>query len=155
MSQAVQETYKKVSGEVFAEVQTFYAWQMRRVDALDIEGFAATFTEDGEVVHAGGAVQRGREQMLAGMRAALPRYRDIAVRHWFDHLLIETDPADEDTLRVSYYSLVTQTDREGNVAFEPTFTVEDELVRQDGVLFTRRRVIHRDTPVAPPGGAAG
>lgn len=150
MSQAVQETYQQVSGELFAEVRTFYAWQMRRVDALDIEGFVATFVEDGQVVHAGGHVQRGREEMLAGMRAALPRYRDIAVRHWFDHLLIETDPADEDVLRVSYYSLVTRTDREGNVAFEPTFTVEDELVRRDGRLFTRRRTIHRDTPAGLP-----
>ncbi|MFG2885296.1 nuclear transport factor 2 family protein [Streptomyces sp. NPDC048297] len=150
MSQAVQETYKQVSGELYAEVRTFYAWQMRRVDALDIEGFAATFVEDGKVVHAGGHVQNGREEMLAGMRAALPRYRDIAVRHWFDHLLIETDPADEDVLRVSYYSLVTQTDREGNVKFEPTFTVEDELVRRGGSLFTRTRTIHRDTPVELP-----
>jgi actinorhodin biosynthesis protein ActVIA len=150
VSQAVQETYKQVSGELYAEVRTFYAWQMRRVDALDIEGFAATFVADGKVVHAGGHVQNGREEMLAGMRAALPRYRDIAVRHWFDHLLIETDPADEDVLRVSYYSLVTQTDREGKVSFEPTFTVEDELVRRDGRLFTRTRTIHRDTPVELP-----
>ncbi|QOV35695.1 nuclear transport factor 2 family protein [Streptomyces ferrugineus] len=142
-----------VSGDLYAEVQTFYARQMRRVDALDIAGFADTFTEDGEVVHAGGQRQRGRAEMIAGMRANLPRYRDIAVRHWFDHLLIETDPADEDTLRVSYYTLVTQTDRDGKVSFQPTFTVEDVLVRRDGRLLTRSRVIHRDTPVEPPASA--
>ncbi|MEV8594582.1 nuclear transport factor 2 family protein [Streptomyces sp. NPDC052012] len=138
---------RPVSGDLYAEVRTFYARQMRRVDALDIAGFAATFTEDGEVVHAGGQRQRGRAEMIAGMRANLPRYRDIAVRHWFDHLLIETDPVDEDTLRVSYYTLVTQTDRDGRVSFQPTFTVEDVLVRRDGRLLTRSRVIHRDAPV--------
>ncbi|MDN3295405.1 nuclear transport factor 2 family protein [Streptomyces ficellus] len=150
MPQPVGILRHQVTGDVYAEVQTFYAQQMRRVDALDIEGFADTFTEDGEVVHAGGQRQSGRAEMVAGMRAALPRYRDIAVRHWFGHLLIETDPADADTLRVSYYTLVTQTDREGNVSFQPTFTVDDVLVRVDGRLLTRSRVIHRDTPAEPP-----
>ncbi|MFJ8765549.1 nuclear transport factor 2 family protein [Streptomyces clavifer] len=150
MSQPVGTLRQQVTGDLYAEVQTFYAQQMRRVDALDIEGFADTFTDDGEVVHAGGHRQSGREEMIAGMRASLPRYRGIAVRHWFGHLIIEPDAADEDTLRVSYYSLVTQTDREGKVAFQPTFTVDDVLVRRDGRLMTRSRVIHRDTPVAPP-----
>jgi actinorhodin biosynthesis protein ActVIA len=150
MPQPVGTLRHQVTGDVYAEVQTFYAQQMRRVDALDIEGFADTFTEDGEVVHAGGQRQRGRAEMLAGMRASLPRYRDIAVRHWFDHLLIETDPADENVLHVSYYTLVTQTDREGQVTFQPTFTVDDVLVRVDGRLLTRSRVIHRDAPVEPP-----
>lgn len=150
MPQSVGTLRHQVTGDVYAEVQTFYAQQMRRVDALDIEGFADTFTDDGEVVHAGGQRQRGRAEMIAGMRAALPRYRDIAVRHWFDHLLIETDPADADILRVSYYTLVTQTDRDGNVTFQPTFTVDDVLVRVDGRLLTRSRVIHRDTPATPP-----
>ncbi|MFI2643415.1 nuclear transport factor 2 family protein [Streptomyces sp. NPDC018610] len=146
MSQPVGTLRHQVSGDLYAEVQTFYALQMRRVDSLDIEGFADTFTDDGEVVHAGGQRQRGRAEMIAGMRANLPRYKDIAVRHWFGHLLIEPDPSDADLVRVSYYTLVTQTDREGKVNFQPTFTVEDELVRRDGRLLTRSRVIHRDAP---------
>ncbi|MEV0012533.1 nuclear transport factor 2 family protein [Streptomyces sp. NPDC051840] len=151
MSQSVGTLRPQVTGDLYAEVQTFYAQQMRRVDALDIEGFAATFTADGEVVHAGGQRQSGQAEMIAGMRANLPRYKDIAVRHWFGHLLIEADPADEDTLRVSYYTLVTQTDREGKVSFQPTFTVDDVLVRRDGRLLTRSRVIHRDSPDTPSG----
>lgn len=135
-----------VTGDLYAEVQTFYARQMRRVDTLDIEGFADTFTEDGVVVHAGGHRQQGREEMLAGMRANLPRYKDVATRHWFGQLLIETDPQDADTVRVSYYTLVTQTDREGKVAFQPSFIVDDVLVRRDGSLLTQSRVIHKDSP---------
>ncbi|MFI5807696.1 nuclear transport factor 2 family protein [Streptomyces sp. NPDC051561] len=143
----VRTAVPQVSGDLYAEVQTFYAHQMRRVDSLDIEGFADTFTEDGAVVHAGGNRQSGRAEMVAGMRASLPRYRGIAVRHWFDHLLIEVDGNDADTVRVSYYTLVTLTDSEGKVSFQPTFTVEDELVRRGGQLYTRERVIHRDEPV--------
>ncbi|MBB1242190.1 nuclear transport factor 2 family protein [Streptomyces durbertensis] len=142
-----------VTGDLYAEVRTFYARQMRRVDSLDIEGFADTFVEDGEVVHAGGRRQRGRAEMIAGMRAALPRYRDIAVRHWFDHLLIEPDPADPDVIRTSYYTLVTQTDRSGKVCFQPTFTVADVLVRRDGRLLTLSRVIEQDSPVEPAVGS--
>ncbi|WP_097870986.1 nuclear transport factor 2 family protein [Streptomyces sp. rh34] len=135
-----------VSGDLYAEVMTFYAWQMRRVDALDIEGFAGTFTDDGEIAHSDGQRQRGKAEMLAGMRAALPRYRDITVRHWFGHVLVEPDAGDPDTLRVSYYSLVALTDREGKVRFQPTFTVDDVLVRRGGRLLTRSRLIRRDTP---------
>ncbi|MER0443393.1 nuclear transport factor 2 family protein [Streptomyces sp. Edi4] len=150
MSQTVRGRYTLVSGDLYAEVQTYYAWQVRRVDALDIEGFAQTFTEDGEVWHAGGSVQRGRQEMLAGMRASLPRYKDVAVRHWFDHLLVEADADDPDTLRVSYYTLVALTDRGGKVSFQPTFSVDDVLVRREGVLFTSKRVIRRDTPGPDP-----
>ncbi|MFJ9694829.1 nuclear transport factor 2 family protein [Kitasatospora sp. NPDC101183] len=146
MSQAVQTASSQVTGDLYAEVRTFYAQQMRRVDSLDIEGFADTFTDDGVVIHANGAKAEGRADMVEGMQRNLPRYRDIAPRHWFDHLLIEPGEKD-DELNVSYYTLVTLVDREGNLTFEPTFTVEDVLVRRDGRLLTSKRVIHRDQPV--------
>jgi actinorhodin biosynthesis protein ActVIA len=154
MSQAVQAAEaaapvsSQVTGDLYAEVRTFYARQMRRVDSLDIEGFADTFVEDGVVVHSNGARAEGRKEMIAGMYRSLPRYRDIAVRHWFDHLLIEpVADSPEGELRVSYYSLVTLVGVQGNLTFEPTFTVEDVLVRRDGVLLTKERIIHRDLPV--------
>ncbi len=146
MSHAVQATSPQVTGDLYAEVQTFYARQMRRVDSLDIEGFADTFTEDAEIVHAGGSRQRGRTEMIAGMTANVPRYEGIAPRHWFGHVLIESDAEDVDLLRVSYYTLVTLTGRDAKVSFQPTFLVEDELVRRNGKLLTRRRVIHQDAP---------
>lgn len=145
MTQAVQKTEVRVSGDLHAEITLFYARQMRTVDALDVESFADTFTEDGVVVHANGVRAEGRADMVAGMYRNRPRYKDVALRHWFDHLVIE--PEDDDTVRVSYYSLVTHTDREGNVTFEPTFTVDDVLVRREGRLYTKSRVIHRDMPV--------
>ena len=41
-----------VSVHTYIEVKTFYALQMRLLDALDIEGYAATFTEDGRTPRA-------------------------------------------------------------------------------------------------------
>lgn len=131
------------SGDLYAEVQTFFARQMGAVDSYDIEAFAATFTEDGVVRHANGESVQGRAAMIAQMEAALPRYEGVAVRHWFDKLLITEV---EDGIHVSYYTLVSRVDSSGTVTFEPTFTVEDVLVREAGTLMTRSRVITKDQP---------
>lgn len=135
-----------VNVAVHIEVQTFYAQQMRLLDALDVEGYAQTFTEDGVTDHAHrGEKVEGRAALIAGASAALPRYKGVAVRHWNDHYLIEE--VDENTLNVSYASLVTRTTADGQVSFEPTFSIEDVLVRIDGKLYTKSRTIHRDLPV--------
>jgi actinorhodin biosynthesis protein ActVIA len=129
----------------YIEVKTFYALQMRLLDALDIEGYAATFTEDGVTDHAHrGEKVVGRAQLIAGAKAALPRYANGAVRHWNDHYVIEE--VDDNTINVSYCSLVTRTDKAGNVTFEPTFFIEDVLVRVNGELQAKSRTIHRDEP---------
>lgn len=134
-----------VSVHTYIEVKTFYALQMRLLDALDIEGYAATFTEDGVTDHAHrGEKVEGRAALIAGANAALPRYANGAVRHWNDHYVIEE--IDENTYDVSYCSLVTRTDKAGNVTFEPTFFIQDVLVRVNGELQARSRTIHRDEP---------
>jgi actinorhodin biosynthesis protein ActVIA len=139
----------RVSAEDYVSIRDFYARQMHLIDAFKLEDYAATFTADGGVDHAHRGLRvMGREAQLAFMRAALPRYKGVVVRHWFDHLLIEPTA---DGWRVSYYSLVTRTDDTGHVSFEPTFTVEDDLVRgEDGGILTRLRVIHQDRPTAGP-----
>ncbi|PRX51434.1 actinorhodin biosynthesis protein ActVIA [Prauserella shujinwangii] len=132
--------------EIYFEVLTFYARQMRLLEALRIEDYAATFTEDAVIEHKHrGERAEGRAEMLQAMRAALPRYEGVVVRHWFDHILVE--PGNDETYSVSYFSLVTRTDTEGGVTLEPTFTVEDVLVRERGELLTKSRSIRRDSPV--------
>src|SRR5262249_37694383 len=102
------------TAELYVEVQQFFARQMRLLDSLKIEEYAATFTADGEIVHAHRDERaKGRETMIAGMYAALPRYKGVVVRHWFDHLLIES--AADGSLIVSYNSLVTRCDAEGKL----------------------------------------
>ncbi|GLZ55377.1 nuclear transport factor 2 family protein [Actinomycetospora sp. NBRC 106378] len=137
-----------VDVQLHHEVLTFYAQQMRLLDALDLEGYAATFTPDGVTDHAHrGERLEGRDAMLAAARRALPRYRDVVVRHWNDHLLVSHDGPDR--LLASYCSLVTRTDTDGTVTFESSFFVSDVLVRDgEGALRTASRTIHRDRPTA-------
>nr|AKT74297.1 TxnO11 [Streptomyces bottropensis] len=144
MAQTLHNAVAQVTGDLYAEVQTFYARQMRRADTLDIEGFAETFTDDGEVVHADGGRTSGRAEMIAAMRSRLPRYKGISTQHWFGQVLIE--PLDDGALGVSYYTLVTQVGEEG-LSFQPTYTVDDVLVREPGgSLRTRSRIIRRSAP---------
>ncbi|MFB0618928.1 nuclear transport factor 2 family protein [Streptomyces sp. AGS-58] len=134
-----------VNADLYIEVKDFYARQMRVLDDLDIERFTATFTEDGSVAHPHrGEKVEGREAMRAKMKSMLPMYEGLVTRHWFDHFLIE--PAGDDGLRVTYYSLVTQTDTEDEMRFYSSSSVEDRMVRVDGELRIRERVIHRDNP---------
>lgn len=140
---------KQPSAELYVEVQTFFARQMRLLYARDLEGYVGTFTEDGVLEHASrGDRQQGRAELLASLTRALPHYRGVMVRHWYDKLVVE--PADDGSVQVEYYALVSRTDSTGAVHFEPTFSVTETLVREDGALRTRRRVITRDTPSDEP-----
>ncbi|WP_086771559.1 nuclear transport factor 2 family protein [Streptomyces bobili] len=138
-----------VTADLYVEVKNFYARQMRVLDDLDIEQFTATFTEDGSVAHPHrGEKVEGREAMRAKMTSMLPMYEGLVTRHWFDHFLIEPAGASgDDGLRVTYYSLVTQTDTEDQMRFFSSSSVEDRMVRDEkGELRIRERVIHRDNP---------
>ena len=136
-----------VSTELYVEVLRFYAVQMALLDTLDLDGYADTFTEDGVThhVHRGQKLE-GRGALLEHARAALPRYREVVVRHWNDNYRMER--AEDGSLTVAYGSLVTLTDKEGQVRFESTYAVTDVLVRVDGRLRTRSRTLLRDRPAA-------
>ncbi|MFF7768531.1 nuclear transport factor 2 family protein [Streptomyces massasporeus] len=136
-----------MSTELYVEVLRFYAGQMALLDSLDLDGYADTFTEDGVThhVHRGQKLE-GREALLEHARAALPRYREVVVRHWNDNYRMEQ--AEDGSLTVAYGSLVTLTDKEGQVRFESTYAVTDVLVRVDGRLRTRSRTLLRDRPAA-------
>lgn len=144
MSQATKAS--RVDVELWLEVRNFYARQMRVLDELDVDNFTLTFTEDGGVSHPHrNESVRGRENMRAKMRSMLPQYDGLVTRHWFDHFLI--DERADGTLRVTYYSLVTQADDTETVRFFSSSSVEDIMVREDdGELRIRDRVILRDNP---------
>ncbi|MFC8873105.1 nuclear transport factor 2 family protein [Streptomyces sp. NPDC057148] len=136
-----------MSTDVYVTVLRFYADQMAFLDALDLDAYAGTFTEDGVTHH----VHRdhkleGRAALLAHAREALPRYREVSVRHWNDNYRM--DLADDGSLTVTYGSLVTLTDKEGQVRIESTYAVTDLLVRVEGRLRVRSRTILRDRAAA-------
>lgn len=164
----------QISAELYVEVQSFYARQMPLLEERKLEEFLETFTEDCTLEHVPfGWRFEGREQLLKEMSARrgdaarprveetsarrareenIPYYDGLVYRYWFDRLLVEPAPAagedaltDEDALRVRYLAIVSMTDAEGKVSFEPTTVVQDTLVRRDGELATKRRVVTHDS----------
>ncbi|WP_198944236.1 nuclear transport factor 2 family protein [Streptomyces sp. CB03234] len=131
-----------VSADLYVEVQSFYAHQMPLLEGRDLESFAGTFTDDCVFGYEGAWQLEGREALIGGMRAAIPRYGTSTIRHWFDGWRIE--PLADGTVRVTATALVSVTDEEGAVTFEPSCTVTDVLVRTEDGLRTRSRLIRHD-----------
>lgn len=127
----------------YAAIQALYAQQAWDLDRGDAEGFAATFTADSAFEHlSSGEVLRGPAQIAAALRRTAEARRGAVYRHWFAQLWL--DPVDADTLNARYYAIVSVTDAQGAVAWDPSCVVEDELVRAGGRWLTRRRVVRRD-----------
>ncbi|MFC8919394.1 nuclear transport factor 2 family protein [Streptomyces sp. NPDC057116] len=132
---------------LYVEAQQFYARQVRLLDALRLEEFAATFTADG-VYAAPPDVPEvlGRDAIAAALREAHARRfgtEPVRRRHW--HSMLHVEPGPEGTLRTSYYALVTTSrpwDPAADVA--PSSVVEDVLVWEEGGLRTRERRITPD-----------
>jgi actinorhodin biosynthesis protein ActVIA len=154
-----------VDAELYVEVQQFYAAQMPLLEERRFEEFLETFTEDCVLEHVPfGWRFDGREDLLKEMSARrgdaeaprvaetsarrareenIPYYNGLVYRYWCDRLRVV--PAGDGALRTRYQAIVSMTDAEGKVSFEPTTVVEDELVRRDGRLLTRSRTITHDS----------
>ncbi len=161
VSQAVQ----RVSAELYVEVQQFYARQMPLLEARKLDEFMETFTDDCVLEHLPfGWRFDGKAHLLAEMKQrrgdaekplaeetsarrareeGIAYYDGIVYRYWFDRMLI--DPVDDDTLKVRYQAIVSLTAPDGKVSFEPTTVVDDVLVRHDGQLYTKSRVVTHDS----------
>lgn len=139
--------------ELYAEVQDFYARQVRLQDGGEVEEFAATFTDDARFAHGGGAPPlRGRAEIIDAARQVNERLaRDgVRRRHWF--AMMSATPGEEASVRADFYALVIAI-REGEPpAIEMSCAVHDVLVRDgDGGLLTRSRTIEPDgaSPIPP------
>src|SRR5688572_15094429 len=141
--------------DLYVEVQQFYATQMHKLDGGAFEDYAATFTEDGEFVH---TPQQPPARTRAGIVAELHRFHErfaddpVIRRHWFN--MLSVDPQDDGTIHTTYYALVVTTRPERNVTIAPSCVVNDVLVRADGALLTRSRIVDHDRlpPPAVKGG---
>ncbi|MFJ8253313.1 nuclear transport factor 2 family protein [Streptomyces sp. NPDC094466] len=155
---------ERADAELYVEVQQFYAEQMPLLEERRLEEFLETFTEDCVLEHIPfGWRFDGREDLLKEMSARrgdasaprveetsarrardenVPYYNGLVYRYWFDRLRVVPDG---DTLRTRYQAMVSMTDSDGKVSFEPTTVVEDELVRRDGRLLTRSRTVTHDS----------
>jgi actinorhodin biosynthesis protein ActVIA len=153
-----------VGADLYIEVQQFYARQMPLLEERRLEEFLTTFTDDCVLEHQPfgwrfdgktdllkemsarrGDPDRPLSEQTSARRAReenIAYYDGLVYRYWFDRLLVE--PADDGTLRVRYQTIVSLTDRNGKVSFEPTTVVRDVLIRKDGKLYTKSRLITHD-----------
>ena len=108
----------------------------RCFDDGDPEGFAATFTEDGEMAVAGGPTASGR-QALADMCRHVP----WGVLHVTVDPIIDID-GDRATQSVTILVYQRPAERSAKPQLTSTGRYEDELARTpDGWLFTKRTAI--------------
>ncbi|MFE1172268.1 nuclear transport factor 2 family protein [Streptomyces sp. NPDC058773] len=141
--------------DLYVAVQQFYAIQMRMLDEGDFEGYAHTFTSDGEFTHTPG---RPPARTPGGIVKELVDFHKkfegnpVQRRHWFNMLALTEN--DDDTLESTVYALVltSGTDRVPEVA--PSCTVHDVLVHEAGRLKTRSRTVGHDYDRTPKSGPA-
>ena len=128
--------------DLYLEVQRFYAGQLPLLERRRVDEFASTYTHDGVFEHASGLFKlEGREQIAGGTNASLEHYGDKVFRHWTNHLRVE--PVG-DEVHAGFTAIVSVTDQDGRVTWEPSCTVNDILVRHEGRLLVRSRVLQHD-----------
>jgi len=139
-------TQNRTLGELYAEVQLFYARQMQQLDAGKLEAYAATFTEDAEFSHTPGREPaRTRDGILADLQDFHKRFEDDPMqrRHWFN--MIDLEPQPDGSIVSTFYALIVKTRPGAAPEIAPSCVVHDVLVRQDGDLLNKSRTVEYDS----------
>ncbi len=132
------------STNLYAEVQQFYAMQMQRLDRVDAEGYAATFTDDAEFIHSPGQPgSRTRAGITRDVYKVAEQFKTDPQqrRHWFN--MVNLEPLDDGRIKSTVYCLVVK-NRAGQKPDFVSCVVNDILVRLDGELLTQYRRVEYD-----------
>lgn len=132
------------STNLYAEVQQFYAMQMQRLDRRDVEGYAATFTDDAEFHHSPGQPgSRTRAGIVRDVYNADKVYETDPHqrRHYFDMMNLE--PLDDGNIQSTVYCMVVKV-RSGQTPEFVSCVVNDVLARVNGELLTQYRRVDYD-----------
>lgn len=130
---------------LYAEVQQFYAQQIQRLDNHDIEGYAATFTEDAEFAHTPGRhPARTRTGIIADLHEFYRQFENDPMqrRHWFN--MINLEPQPDGSIRSTVYCLVVKIRRGARPEIAPSCVVHDVLVWVNSDLMTQSRRVEHD-----------
>jgi actinorhodin biosynthesis protein ActVIA len=128
---------------LYVEVQMFYAHQMPLLEDRRPQEYAATFTADAVIEHASGLFKlAGRREIAGGIGMSVETYGGKAFRHWCDHLRVR-EAGEEIHARQTV--IVSVTGESGLVTWEPSCTLDDVLIRQDGKLLVRQRFLRHDS----------
>lgn len=134
-----------VPSELYAEVQQFYARQMQALDAGKLEAYAATFTEDAEFGHTPGrAPARTRAGIIRDLYAVHERFANDPQQRRHLFTMMDLDPQPDGSITSTVYALVITTRPGGRPELVRSCVVHDVLVREDGDLRNRSRMIEHD-----------
>ncbi len=131
--------------QLYVEVLQFYSRQMQALDSAKFLEFAETFTEDGEFTH---TVGRPAARTRAGIVADLEEFHRTSVgdgvqrRHWF--AMHAVTPLDDGTIAATVYALVLRILPGGRPEITFSGLAHDVLVRHEGSLYNRSRVVVND-----------
>lgn len=130
---------------LYAEVQQHHAAQMHALDDGKFEEYAATFTADGSFRHTPGRdPAHGREAIVRELHEFHERFADDPVQRRHVFTMLELTVLDDETVQADFYTLVLTTRPGGDLKVGPSCTVRDVLVRVDGRLLTRSRLVDHD-----------
>ena len=131
---------------LYAEVQQFYARQMRMLDDRKLEDYAGTFTEDAEFGHTPGREPaRTRPGIVRDLVEFHRRFEDDPQqrRHFFT--MIDIEPRGDGTVASVCYALITTTRPGRSPEVVRTCVVHDVLERDGGGgLLNRSRHVEHD-----------
>jgi hypothetical protein len=130
---------------LYAQVQKFYAEQMRILDAPDTARWAATFTEDAVLeLPLLSAPVDAREGLARYTRASAERQRRAAgsLRHWVGRL--DVRPQDDGSLHTWCSALAHATPSGGGAKVLYVCVMEDVLVPSRGAWRAAHRRVTRD-----------
>jgi 3-phenylpropionate/cinnamic acid dioxygenase small subunit len=130
---------------LYAQVQQFYAEQMRLLDDGAVREWAATFTEDGVFsanVHPEPTVGRAAIADAGGRATTELAAAGITRRHWLGMVAIRA--VGPRRLHVRCYALVVSTQRGGASTISHSTTCDDDLIQVDGDWQVARREVRRD-----------
>jgi hypothetical protein len=144
MSVKAQSAEPVISGDLYQELQHFYAIQMQYLDHGEIDKWVLTFTDDGVFATNTMAPARGRAAIAEGARRAARELdrKGIVQRHWLGMLAVQ--PGADGTLRTRCYAQVIESPQGCQAALRLSALCEDVLVLRDGGWLVRERRVSRD-----------
>ncbi|SCG58503.1 SnoaL-like domain-containing protein [Micromonospora halophytica] len=150
-------TAQQAFERTYAEVLQFYAEHIQAMDEGRAEEVALTFTEDASLVSPPKIAEpvRGRANLRAGLRKAADAQAAEGVRYRRCHTMMSVRPGPDAELFVRAYVQVVRTGPDGGSHLHAMCVCEDVLVRRDGALKIRERVVTRDDQLrVDPGSSA-
>jgi len=131
-------------GSLYSRVQQFYAAQMQRLDARDIESYADTFTEDAAFAHTPGRpAARTRPGIVADLTDFHRKFEGDPMQRRHMVNMINLEPLADGGLRSTAYCLVVKI-RPGQDPAFVSCVMHDVLTEVAGELLTRERQVTYD-----------